>query len=145
MDDSIKVLEKYYEEWSGKPEFEYQDEAGEIPVTWQLPSEIAEARKVAQIARSSIHDGKTILVLAPKKDFFQLITKELSNYGIAYDCTESFLPKNIELIKRLFDWIREPNSNFLTRLVIEDLINKGIAKGQRGHWESLSLMEKKKR
>lgn len=128
MDDSFKVLEKYYEEWSGKPEFEYQDEAGEIPATWQLPSEIAEAKKVAQIARSSIHDGKTILILVPKKDFFQLITQELSNYGIAYDCTESFLPKNVVLIKRLFDWIKEPNANFLTRRVIEDLINKGIAK-----------------
>jgi len=128
MEDAFKVLEKYYEEWSGKPEFEYIDEAGELPFIWQLPSEIAEAKKVAQIARSSVHDRKIVLILVPKKEFFPLITKELSKYGVAYNCTESFLPRRIEMVKRLFDWIKNPNASFLTRLVVEDLINSGIAK-----------------
>lgn len=128
MEDSFKVLERYYEDWSGKPEFEYIDEAGEVPAIWKLPSEVAEAKKVAQIARSSIHDRKTVLILVPKKEFFQLITQKLSDYGVAYDCTESFLPRRIESVKRLFDWIGNPNASFQTRLVVEDLINSGIAK-----------------
>ncbi|UCC40308.1 MAG: ATP-dependent helicase [Candidatus Aminicenantes bacterium] len=128
VEDSFKVLEKYYEERSGRPEFEYIDEEGEAPAIWQLSSELVEAKMVARIARSSVHDKKIVLILVPKKEFFPLITKELSNYGVAYDCTESFLPRRIEKIKRLFDWIKNPNANFLTRLVVEDLINDGIAK-----------------
>lgn len=128
MEDSFKVLEKYYEEWSGRPEFEYIDKEGEAPAIWQLSSEVAEAKMVARIARFSVHDKKIVLILVPKKEFFPLITKELSNYGVAYDCTESFLPRRIEMIRRLFDWIKNPNANFLTRLVVEDLINDGIAK-----------------
>ncbi|MFX0113986.1 MAG: UvrD-helicase domain-containing protein, partial [Candidatus Hodarchaeota archaeon] len=128
MEDSFKVLERHYEDWSGKPEFEYIDEPGDVPFIWQLPSEVAEAKKVAQIARSAVHDRKIVLILVPKKEFFPLITQELSNYGVAYDCTESFLPRRIETLMRLFDWIRNPNASFLTRLVVEDLINGGIAK-----------------
>jgi DNA helicase-2/ATP-dependent DNA helicase PcrA len=128
MEDSFKILDQYYEEWSGKPDFDYDVEAGEEPFIWQLPSELAEAKKVAQIAKSSIHDRKTVLILVPKKDFFQLITEELSNYGIAYDCTQNFLPGRIEKVRRILDWIGHPNDNFLTRLVVEDLINDGIAK-----------------
>jgi len=128
MEDSFKVLEDYYDEWSGRPDLEYLSEEGEPPAIWQLTSELAEAKKVAQISRSAVHAKSEVLVLVPKKEFFRLITNELFNYGVAFDCTESFLPKRIEAIKRLFDWIKNPNSNFLTRLVIEDLMNDGIAK-----------------
>lgn len=128
MGDAFKVLEAYYQGWSGRPDLVYADEAGEIPSIWKLSSEIAEAEKVAQIARSAVHAKKEVLILVPKKEFFPLIIKELSKYGIAYDCTENFLPRRIEVVKRLFDWIKNPNSSFLTRLVVEDLINNGTAK-----------------
>jgi len=128
MEDSFKVLEKYYKDWSGKPELEYIDEAGKSPALWRLPSEIAEAKKVAETAKSALRDKKTVLILVPKKGFFPLLTKELSNYELAYDCTESFLPPRIEIIRRFFEWIRNPDNSFLTRLVIEDLMNRGIAK-----------------
>lgn len=128
MEDSFKILDNYYSEWPGKPELEYKHEEGDAPEVWQLSSEVAEAKRTAWIVRSSINDKKTVLILVPKKDFFPLITKELAYCGVAYDCTESFLPKRIEIIKRLFAWIKNPNANFLTRRVIEDLINDGIAK-----------------
>jgi DNA helicase-2/ATP-dependent DNA helicase PcrA len=83
MDDAFKLLEKYYEEWSGRPELEYIDEPGEEPSIWQLPSEVAEAKKVARIARSSVHDRKRVLILVPKKEFFPLIIQELSEIGVA--------------------------------------------------------------
>lgn len=128
MEDSFKVLETYYENWSGKPELNYIIEEGTVPDIWQLPSEVAEAKKVAQIARSAILEKKSVLVLVPKKEFFEIIIQKLSEYGIAYDCASNFLPSRIVKIKRIFDWIVDPNSNFITRLIIEDLLNDGIAK-----------------
>jgi len=128
MEDSFKVLEAYYENWSGKPDLNYISEGGNVPDIWQLPSEVAEAKKVAQIARSSILEKKSVLVLVPKKDFFQGIIQKFTEYGIAYDCTSNFLPSRIERIRRIFDWIINHDSNFITRLIIEDLLNDGIAK-----------------
>ncbi len=128
MEDSFKVLETYYEKWSGKPDLIYINEGGKVPDIWQFPSEIAESKKVAKIARSAILEKKSVLVLVPKKEFFKLIIQKLTEYGIAYDCTSNFLPSRIERIKRIFDWITDPNSNLLTRLIIEDLLNNGIAK-----------------
>jgi superfamily I DNA/RNA helicase len=128
MEDSFRVLENYYGEWSGRPDLEYPNEEGEPAVIWKLASELAEAEKVARISRSAVLAKIEVLILVPKKDFFRLIIKQLIDHGVAFDCTESFLPKRIEAIKRVFDWIKNSNSNFLTRLLIEDLINGGIAK-----------------
>ncbi len=128
MEDSFKVLEQYYEGWSGRPELEHPSEEGELPSIWKLASERAEAEKVAQLSRTAVHAKREVLVLVPKKEFFPFITEELISHGVAFDCTECFLPKRFEVIKRIFDWIKNPDSNFTTRLVIEDLINDGIAR-----------------
>jgi DNA helicase-2/ATP-dependent DNA helicase PcrA len=128
MEDSFKILDKYYLEWSGKPELTYVQEDGDIPNIWQLSSESAEAKHTAWIARESILADKSVLILVPKKDFVSLIIKELIVCGVSYDCAESFLPKRIDVINRLFSWINACDDNFRTRSVIEDLINNGIAK-----------------
>ncbi len=128
MEDSFKILDRYYSEWSGKPELTYEHEDGDIPEIWQLSSESAEAKHTAWKARDAILDDESVLILVPKKEFVPRIIKELSVCGVSFDCTEYSLPKRIELITRLFKWIKAPDDNFLTRSVIEDLINNGIAK-----------------
>jgi DNA helicase II / ATP-dependent DNA helicase PcrA len=129
MEDAIKVLKKYYVNWSGECELEFTSVSGEKPHIWQLSSEKTEAEMVAKIAQQYIQEKKSILVLVPKKDFFPLIMQELSKRSIAYSCPISFLPKRIERVKLFMDWVTNPNNSFKTRLILEDLINNnGIAK-----------------
>jgi len=127
MCDAIKVLKKYYTDWTGEQKLEYKVLSGEEPQIWQLPSELSEAEKVAKIARDFIQKKKSILILVPKKEFFPLITQELSKRGIAYSCPISFLPERVEIAKLFIDWATISSDSFKTRLVIEELINKGIA------------------
>ena len=127
MCDAIKVLKKYYTDWTGEQKLEYKVPSGEPPQIWRLPSDKAEAKKVAVIARQFIQEKKSILILVPKKEFFPLITQELSKRGIVYSCPISFLPERVEIAKLFVDWVTIPSDTFTTRLVIEELINKGIA------------------
>jgi superfamily I DNA/RNA helicase len=132
MDDAIKVLEKYYTKWTGKQELEYHTPEGNAPYIWQLPSEISEAEMVAKAAKYYIKHKKTVLILAPKKDFFSLISKHLSRYNVPHECPINLLPetvnKRLALAKRFVDWVSNPSDSLITRLIIEDLINTGIAK-----------------
>jgi DNA helicase-2/ATP-dependent DNA helicase PcrA len=128
MKDAIKVLKKYYVNWTGEQKLEYTVASGEEPNIWQLGSEKSEAKMVAMIAQQYIQEKKSILILVPKKDFFPLIIHELSKKGIAYSCPINFLPKRVERVKLFIDWATNPNDSFKTRLVLEDLINNGIAK-----------------
>ncbi len=128
MPDAIKVLKEYYTDWTGEQKLEYKVPSGEEPQIWQLPSDKAEAKKVAVIARQFIQEKKSILILAPKKGFFPLITQELSKRDIAYSCPISFLPERVEIAKLFISWVTIPSDSFKTRLVIEELINNGIAK-----------------
>ena len=128
MQDAIKVLKKYYTDWTGEQELEYKVLSGEEPQIWQIPSDKAEAKMVAVIARHFIQEKKSILILVPKKEFFPLITQELSKRGIVYSCPISFLPGRVEIAKLFVDWVTIPSDSFKTRLVVEELINNGIAK-----------------
>ncbi len=83
---------------------------------------------VSYIAKSAVLDKKDVLILAPKKEFFPLIIEELSKRGLYADCQVSFLPERINIANRFLSWVEAPNNSFTTRLVIEDLINIGIAK-----------------
>ncbi|MFX1286896.1 MAG: ATP-dependent helicase [Promethearchaeota archaeon] len=128
MNDAFTVLKKYYTDWYSEPTLQYNVECGDQPYIYKVPSEVTEARKVANIAKSAIQEKKDVLILAPKKDFFPLIIKELSKRGLYSDCQISFLPKRVEIANRFLSWVESPNNNFLTRLVIEDLIDFGFAK-----------------
>lgn len=127
MQDAISVLKKYYTDWTGEQELEYKVPSGEEPQIWKLLSDKAEAKMVAVIARQFTQEKKSILILVPKKDFFPLITQELSKRGIVYSCPISFLPERVKIAKLFIDWTTIPSETFTTRLVIEELINKGIA------------------
>ena len=127
MQDAIKVLKKYYTDWTGEQKLKYKVPSGEEPQIWQLPSEHSEAERVTKIARDFIQEKKSILILVPKKEFFPLITQELSKRGIVYSCPISFLPERVKIAKLFIDWATIPSDSFKTRLVIEELINKGIA------------------
>jgi ATP-dependent exoDNAse (exonuclease V) beta subunit len=82
---------------------------------------------VARIARAAI-PKKSVLVLVQKKEFFFLICKYLSEYNVPHEHPLDLLPDRVEVAKYLSDWVANRNDNFLTRLVIERLMNKGIAK-----------------
>jgi len=128
MQDAIKVLKKYYTDWTGEQELKYKVEIGKEPDIWQLPSNEAEAKRVAIIARQFIQEKKSILILVPKKEFFPLVTQELSKQRIEYSCPISFLPERVKIAKLFIDWVTNPSNTFTTRLVIEELINNGTAK-----------------
>jgi len=132
MDDAIKVLEKHYTDWTGKQELEYHTPEGNTPNIWQLPSEVSEAEMVAKVAKYYLNQKKSVLILVPKKDFFPLISKKLSRYNVPHECPINLLPesvnKRLALAKRFIDWVSNPSDSFMTRLIIEDFINTGIAK-----------------
>jgi len=127
MDEATKVLETYYTEWTGKHELEFHVPIGEEPYIWQLPSNVSEAEMVAKAARYFINRKKAVLILAPKKEFFPLIIEKLCEYDVPHECPVTFLPERIRIAKRFIDWVANPNDSFLTRLVVECLINTGIA------------------
>ncbi len=127
LEDAFKVLETYYTGWKGNKSLQYTKEPGEEPSIWQFPSELAEAEMVAKIARSAIPE-KSVLVLAPKKEFFPEISDALCRHNVPHDCP-SPIPERIEIVKQIIDWAKNPSDNLSTRVVIEHLINnKGISK-----------------
>lgn len=128
MKDSFKVLKKYYPDWTGEPELKYHKGDGELPILYHMSSDIYEARVTAAVAHDAIQEKKTVLILAPKKEFFPLLIKELTKKQVPHNCSIDLLPERVRTAKRFIDWVQNPNDSFLTRLVIEDLINGGIAK-----------------
>lgn len=128
MDDAFAVLENYYTDWTGRPTLEYHVIGSDKPFIYYCPSEITEAKMVALIAKSAVQDKKDVLILAPKKQFFPLIIKELLQWGLYSDCQVSFLPKRFEIADRFLSWVKGPKNSFITRLIVEDLINIGFAK-----------------
>jgi DNA helicase-2/ATP-dependent DNA helicase PcrA len=127
MNDSFKILEKHYPDWTGKHDLEYHKEIGDQPNIWHMASEITEAKFVAGITQKAIQQKKTVLILAPKKEFFPLLIKALTRRQVPHNCSIDLLPDRVGIAKSFIDWIQKTDDNFMTRLVIEILINKGIA------------------
>jgi len=127
MKDSFKVLAKHYPDWKGEPELTYHTKKGDLPYIYYLSSESFEAKVAAAVANDAIQEKKTVLILAPKKEFFPLLLKELTKKQVPHNCSIDLLPDRVGTAKRFVDWVQNSNDSFLTRLVIEDLINKGIA------------------
>ena len=127
MEDSFKVLEKHYPDWTGKPDLEYHKEIDDQPYIWHMPSEITEAKFVAIIAQKAIQQKKTVLILVPKKDFFPFLMNALTKSQVPHSCSIDLLPDRVGIAKRFIDWVQKTDDIFKTRLVIEDLINKGVA------------------
>ncbi len=127
MEESFRVLEKHYPDWSGKPNLEYHMDIGDQPYVWQMPSETTEAKFVAGIAQEAVQQKKTVLILVPKKEFFPFLISALTRRQVPYSCSIDLLPDRVGIAKRFIDWIQKTDDSFKTRVVIEDLINKGIA------------------
>ena len=132
IETANRVLVEYYLDWTGPFDLEFHTPRAGAPEVWQLPSDKAEAKMVARLARDCINKKKSLLVLAPKRDFFRLISRELRRWGVAHECPSSLLPRNSHLrmhSARLFlEWLENTQDNFATRLVVEELINRGAAK-----------------
>lgn len=127
MEHSFKVLESHYPDWTGKPDLTYHKEIGDKPYIWHVPSEMTEAKFAAGIAKEAVQQRKTVLILAPKKEFFPFLMNALTKRQVPHSCSIDLLPDRVGIAKRFIDWVQDPNDNFQTRLVIEDLINKGVA------------------
>ena len=127
MEASFEVLEKYYPDWTGRPDLKYYKDKGDPPYLWHLSSEIFEAKVAAAVAHEVIQEKKTLLILAPKKELFPLLLRELTRQQVPHNCSIDLLPERIAIAKRFIDWVKKPSDSFITRLVIEDLINRGIA------------------
>lgn len=125
MDDAFTVLETYYTDWSGRPELEYLALEDDAPHIIQAASEKAETKIIANITFEALQNKESVLILVPKKDFFPLIIKTFEKYGIPYDCPFSFMPRSLEILNLILDWLSNNDDNFLSRLIIEELINAG--------------------
>ena len=132
MSDAVRVLSTYYKEWTGPFSLNYHAESGEAPSLWQLPSGIAEAKMVARIARRFLSEKKTVLILAPKKDFFPGLSRRLREAHVPHDCPVNLLSSSsnnrLAAAEAFLRWVKNPVDNFLARVAIEECINRGIAK-----------------
>ncbi len=129
---SEKVLTQHYENWTGPFDLEFHPEIDDAPFVWQMPSEKAEAKMVTIIAKKSITENLSVLILAPKKEMFIEITRNLFKAGIPHVCPISLLPihakRRLSALHNVTKWVKNPNSNFDTRLAIEAIINGGICR-----------------
>lgn len=132
MDDAARMLKAFYPRWTGPYELEYHTAIGDEPFIWQVPSDNAEADWIARIARKAVSEKKSVLVLAPKKEFFARISYALRNYGVPHGCPVNLLPDNVNgrltTVSNILNWIKNPEDNFLTRLAIESLLDHGSTK-----------------
>lgn len=127
-----KMLKAIYPEWKGPFDLEFHVEDTEPPIVLQLPSENKDAHLTARVARQAIGEKKSVLILAPKKDFFPRISATLNLYGIPHSSPTNLLPtavnKRLEVIQNLLRWVQLPSDSFLTRVAIEELLNHGLAR-----------------
>jgi DNA helicase-2/ATP-dependent DNA helicase PcrA len=132
MEDAARMLKDYYPAWTGPYNLTYHVNIGDEPYIWQVPSDKAEAEWIARIASRAIAEKKSVLVLAPKNEFFHHISFALQRYGVPHGCSVNLLPEavNVRLstISDILKWLKNPQDNFLTRLAIESLMNHGLAK-----------------
>jgi len=127
MDEAGRMLKSFDESWKGPFELENKVEHDHVPVLRKLASEVGEAEEVARIA-GEYAPKHSVLILAPKRDFFPAIAKQLRKRNVAYFCPAGELPDRVQRVKRLVDWLDKPDDDLLTRLVVEDLMNSGANK-----------------
>lgn len=125
MEEAGRMLKSFDKSWKGPFELENMVEHDHEPVLRQLASEVGEAEEVARIA-GEYAPKHSVLVLAPKRDFFPAIAKQLRKRDVAYFCPAGELPDRVQRVKRLVDWLGKPDDDLLTRLVVEDLMNSGV-------------------
>ena len=132
MRDAEGILSDNYPGWTGPHDLEFHTPPGDEPSIWHVPDDRAEAEWVARIARKAVGEKKTVLVLAPKKEFFFRISRALREYGVPHECPANLLPDSVSrrfnVLFCLLKWMRDPGDSFLTRLAIECLINHGTAR-----------------
>jgi DNA helicase-2/ATP-dependent DNA helicase PcrA len=132
MEDAALMLKTFYPEWTGPFDLEYHIPMGEEPSIWQVPSDNAEAEWIARIARQAVAEKKSVLILAPKREFFPRISLALRRYGVPHGCPVNLLPETVNdrlsTIADILEWLKNPDDSFLTRLAIEAVMNHGIAK-----------------
>ncbi len=105
MEDSFKVLGKYYTDWTGKPDLKYHPENGDKPYIWCISSELTEAIITAGIANDALQEKKTVLILVPKKEFFRLLIDALIKRQVPYSCSIDLLPDRVSVAKRFVEWV----------------------------------------
>ena len=128
MKYAFKILNKYFRDYKGFKKIEDLDfhiGPGKKPYLVEFTCEDEEAKRTAKIARTSLEDGKNVLILAPNDKFFKLLISKLRVYRVPYECNEDFLPKRLSTAKRFLEWLKNPNDTFATRLAIERLITGG--------------------
>lgn len=132
MDFASRSLKPFYPSWKGPFALRYYHEPVPEPVIWQAPSDEAEAKEVARIARRAVAQKKSLLVLAPKKEFFTQIASVLRDQKVPYQGPSNMLPNAVndrfEIVFSILRWLRKPDDTFLTRLALEAVLNHGSAK-----------------
>lgn len=132
VQDAARMLKFYYPDWTGPHKLTFHVTPGEPPIILHVPSDRGEAELTARIARQAITEKKTVLILAPKREFFTRISLALRAMGIPHERPGNLLPKSVNnrlgVLYSLLEWLGDPSNKFLTRLAVESLINYGIAK-----------------
>jgi len=130
--DANVVLKSYYTDWLGPFELHFHVLPGDESDIIQVKSDKAEANLVALISREALSEKKSVLVLIPKKSFYKQLSYTLRSYGIPHLCPNNLLPdwvnERLQSIDSVINWVRDPEDNFQTRLVIETFSTSGSTK-----------------
>lgn len=132
MEYASRSLKPFYAEWKGPFTLQYHRDPVPEPVIWHVASDEAEAEWVARIARNAAAHKKSLLVLAPKKEFFTQISSVLRRHKVPHQGPANMLPDAVndrfQIVFSILRWITNPSDTFLTRLALEAVLNHGSAK-----------------
>ena len=80
------------------------------------------ARKIKEIGSSF-----DILVLIPTSDYAEPIRRQLRKKFIEFSCDYDIEETDLSLINILLNWLKNPTDNFNLRVLIEEIINRGLS------------------
>jgi DNA helicase II / ATP-dependent DNA helicase PcrA len=150
IEDAARILKIYYPEWTGLYELHYHMPDGREPDLFQVPSDKMEAELTARIARKAVSEKQSVLILAPKKEFFPLISLALRRYSVPHRCPVNLLPEKVNdrlsRVSNILKWLENSEDSFLTRLVIESFMDHGVTKipgADKSHRCSQQTIEKR--
>jgi len=143
LQSAANVLQAHSECRDNPSSVEYKKDAailGPSPYVWQFYSVDFEAQAVAKVASEFLSQKKDVLVLVPRATLYHSISKALDDLRVPYSGpAPSFAwgaADRFNSASRLARWLCSPTSNIDSRLVMEELLDRGVCSvpgGDRNH------------
>lgn len=98
------------------------------------------AREIGKIGHS--YD---ILILVPELSYAKPIKRALNNRFIDFSCDYNIEKTDLFLLSTLLKWLKKTSDNFQFRMIIEEIINRGITDIPAENVEHIGKVETRKR